>query len=114
MIPCDTLSSPGCSVCSLPWRGASRLPEPRESQATLKRLRIPDNSRRRSLMEALSLSLEQAASLARLPMGCIQREYPNAPGIYLESAEDLRRPSEIHPAFYGCLDWHSAVHGHWM
>jgi hypothetical protein len=26
---------------------------------------------------------------------------------------DVRRPRELHPAFFGCLDWHSAVHGHW-
>ncbi len=23
-------------------------------------------------------------------------------------------PQDLHPSFYGCLDWHSSVHGHWM
>ncbi|MFI5385217.1 MAG: DUF2891 domain-containing protein [Fimbriimonadales bacterium] len=65
-------------------------------------------------MDGFPLTPEQAAQLAQLPMRCIQREYPNAPGLLLSGPEDLRPPREIHPAFYGCLDWHSAVHGHWM
>lgn len=47
-------------------------------------------------------------------MDSIHREYPNAPAYLLNGPEDLRLPHEVHPAFYGCLDWHSAVHGHWM
>lgn len=47
-------------------------------------------------------------------MNSIHREYPNAPAYLLNGPEDLRLPHEVHPAFYGCLDWHSAVHGHWM
>jgi hypothetical protein len=26
---------------------------------------------------------------------------------------ELASPRALHPAFYGCFDWHSAVHGHW-
>jgi hypothetical protein len=26
----------------------------------------------------------------------------------------VKAPSELTPAFYGCYDWHSAVHGHWL
>ncbi|HEY0868367.1 MAG TPA: DUF2891 family protein, partial [Fimbriimonas sp.] len=59
------------------------------------------------------LSAEQAASLLRLPLGCVEREYPNAPGYVLSGPEVLRPPREVHPAFYGCYDWHSAVHSHW-
>jgi hypothetical protein len=43
----------------------------------------------------------------------MQHEYPNKPGQTLGSEEDLGEPHELHPAFYGCFDWHSAVHGHW-
>ena len=25
----------------------------------------------------------------------------------------MAEPKHLHPAFYGCFDWHSAVHGHW-
>src|SRR5438477_11198831 len=38
---------------------------------------------------------------------------PNKIDHVLNDASDVRRPQELHPAFYGCLDWHSAVHGHW-
>ena len=65
-------------------------------------------------MDTRILTAELAVDLARLPMRCIPREYPNAPGLLLEGPEDLREPHEIHPAFFGCLDWHSSVHGHWM
>jgi len=44
---------------------------------------------------------------------CIDLEYPNKLGQVLSSDDDLAPPSILHPAFYGCFDWHSAVHGHW-
>lgn len=58
---------------------------------------------------------EIAEKLAALPLHCINQEFPNKTGHSSESEEDHRLlPSEIHPSFYGCLDWHSSVHGHWM
>jgi len=54
-----------------------------------------------------------ANRLARLPLACIQQEYPNKLGQTLENKESIGEPSELHPAFYGCFDWHSSVHGHW-
>jgi hypothetical protein len=57
---------------------------------------------------------ELASQLARLPLASIEREYPSAVTHMLNSDADARPPRELHPAFYGCLDWHSAVHGHWM
>ncbi len=59
------------------------------------------------------LDLEQANKLAELPLHCINIEYPNRLSQTLGSGEDLKSPTELHPAFYGCLDWHSSVHGHW-
>ncbi|GAA4900945.1 DUF2891 domain-containing protein [Flaviramulus aquimarinus] len=59
------------------------------------------------------LDLEQANALAELPLNCINTEYPNRLSQTLGSHEDLKQPNELHPAFYGCFDWHSAVHGHW-
>lgn len=64
-------------------------------------------------MPAPELSLAQANNLAALPLACIQHEYPNKLGQTIGSEEDLGEPSALHPAFYGCFDWHSAVHGHW-
>ncbi len=64
-------------------------------------------------VQPINLTLEQANNLAELPLSCMQNEYPNKPGQTLGSEEDLGEPHELHPAFYGCFDWHSAVHGHW-
>lgn len=63
---------------------------------------------------ALDLSLEQAERLSALPLKCLEREYPNKLGQVLADSSELSEPSAIHPAFYGCFDWHSAVHGTWM
>ncbi|AUC13959.1 hypothetical protein BTO06_01780 [Tenacibaculum sp. SZ-18] len=64
-------------------------------------------------VESLSLTLEQANKLATLPIHCINVEYPNKLNQTIGSGEDLKSPKELHPAFYGCFDWHSSVHGHW-
>lgn len=63
--------------------------------------------------EPLELTLEQANNLAQLPLDCITTEYPNKLNQTLGGEDDIRGPRELHPAFYGCFDWHSAVHGHW-
>ena len=59
------------------------------------------------------LNLEEANRLAQLPIKCMETEYPNKLGQTLGSDADLLSPKTLHPAFYGCFDWHSAVHGHW-
>ena len=59
------------------------------------------------------LSLAEANRLSKLPMQCINTEYPNKLGQTLGSESDLKPPKILHPAFYGCFDWHSSVHGHW-
>lgn len=61
-----------------------------------------------------SMTKEQAAAFARLALKGIRKEYPHKLGVVLNGAKDVKRPRDIHPAFYGCFDWHSAVHGHWM
>jgi len=60
-----------------------------------------------------TMNLTQAQRLAGLPLGCINTEYPNKLNDVIGSDKDLTSPREKHPAFYGCFDWHSAVHGHW-
>ena len=42
------------------------------------------------------------------------QEWPHKYGTTYESEADLQTPQEKHPIFYGCFDWHSAVHGHWL
>jgi hypothetical protein len=44
---------------------------------------------------------------------CIDKEYPNKLGQVLGDDSYLAPPRALHPAFYGCFDWHSSVHGHW-
>ena len=64
---------------------------------------------------SLQLTAEGAAHLAELPLRCIEKEYPNKTGHTLEGATDaVLVPRQLHPSFYGCFDWHSSVHGHWM
>ena len=54
------------------------------------------------------------ARFAALALGCVRREYPNHLVHLVADASQVRPPRELHPAFYGCYDWHSAVHGHWL
>jgi hypothetical protein len=60
------------------------------------------------------LTPELAANLARRALANIAREYPNHPQYLLESDADARPPRTVHPVFFGCFDWHSAVHTHWL
>ncbi|TGD58476.1 DUF2891 domain-containing protein [Flavobacterium humi] len=68
-----------------------------------------------SLFSQQKLTEETAIKLSRLALHCINTEFPNKTSHLSDSKTDATLlPSELHPAFYGCLDWHSSVHGHWM
>jgi hypothetical protein len=62
----------------------------------------------------LSLDAAAAGRFARLALACVHLEYPNKIGHVLASDADVRPPRELTPVFFGCFDWHSAVHGHWL
>ncbi len=62
----------------------------------------------------LQLTAEGATHFASLALDCIHQEYPNKLNQVLPDSSMLQSPKSLHPAFYGCFDWHSAVHGHWM
>lgn len=66
-----------------------------------------------SLSYSQQLTLEQANHLASLPIKCLHQEYPNKLNQLLLNETELQSPKALHPAFYGCFDWHSSVHGHW-
>ncbi len=51
---------------------------------------------------------------ANLALHCIHQEFPNVVKHMMNNGEDVKAPSQLYPAFYGCLDWHSSVHGHWL
>jgi hypothetical protein len=55
-----------------------------------------------------------AGRFAALALACVHKEYPNKISHTLNSPEDVKPPHNLTPAFYGCYDWHSSVHGHWL
>lgn len=59
------------------------------------------------------LTLELANKLVELPLKCVNQEYPNKLNQVLLDSAAIGTPKTLHPAFYGCFDWHSSVHGHW-
>ena len=62
----------------------------------------------------LALSEASAGRFAGLALKCVGQEYPNKLDHVMNSADEVKGPLALHPAFYGCFDWHSSVHGHWM
>src|SRR5262245_20203791 len=66
------------------------------------------------LPELPALTQESASNFARITLKCVRKEYPNSPGCVFNAPGDVQPPSKVHPAFYGCYDWHSSLHGHWM
>ncbi len=59
----------------------------------------------------MSESIERFAGLA---LSCVHQEYPNKIGHVLSSDDDVDPPRKLTPSFFGCFDWHSSIHGHWL
>lgn len=59
------------------------------------------------------LTAQEASRLVKLSLECADKEYPNKPSQVLDFKDNLQAPSQMTPAFFGCFDWHSSVHGHW-
>ena len=55
-----------------------------------------------------------AERFAKLALACVHKEYPNKISHVLNSDADVAPPRKLTPAFCGCYDWHSSVHGHWL
>ena len=79
-----------------------------EPQSAVPRPQSPASSE-----EVMTINRSQASLFARMAIGAITREYPNKPDHYLSTAANVKGPRALHPAFFGALDWHSSVHGHW-
>jgi len=62
----------------------------------------------------LKLDKERASKFAAMAMRCIGQEYPNKPANVINNEKEVLSPAAMHPAFFGCFDWHSSVHGHWL
>lgn len=61
-----------------------------------------------------SIKPELAERFSALAITCVHQEFPNKISRTTDNAEAIGRPKKIFPAFYGCFDWHSSVHGHWL
>lgn len=64
--------------------------------------------------ESFVMTADVASGWAKLVLKGIDQEYPNKPSVVLSGPESLVAPRAMFPAFYGCFDWHSSVHGHWV
>jgi len=62
----------------------------------------------------MPLNPDAIERFANLALDCIHREYPNKIAHILNRDADALPPRQLTPAFYGCFDWHSSVHGHWL
>ena len=60
------------------------------------------------------LDADAAGRFAALALECVDQEYPNLIHHVMAGDDDVGAPRELTPAFYGCFDWHSSVHGHWL
>jgi len=74
---------------------------------------IPKKTNNTLTKNNLNFDQKKAEYLYHFAYDCIQQEYPNKLGQVLGDSTYLATPKQLHPAFYGCFDWHSAVHGHW-
>jgi len=63
---------------------------------------------------APAFDAKTAQRFAKLALACVEKEYPNKIAHVLNSDADVAPPRKLTPAFYGCYDWHSSVHGHWL
>src|SRR5947207_14294727 len=66
------------------------------------------------LHAATDFDAKAAERFANLALACVHKEYPNKISHVLNSDADVAAPRHLTPAFYGCFDWHSSVHGHWL
>src|SRR5438876_8218107 len=68
----------------------------------------------RSRAPVSEFDIHSAERFAKLALACVGKEYPNKISHVLNSDTDVAPPRKLTPAFYGCYDWHSSVHGHWL
>ena len=67
-----------------------------------------------SFATSTMFDVSAADRFANLALACVHKEYPNKISHSLLSDADVAPPRKLTPAFYGCYDWHSSVHGHWL
>ena len=63
--------------------------------------------------EELKLDEKLASDLIQLSISCVDKKFPYKVGYRYIDSTWIRPHYKLTPSFYGCWDWHSAVHGHW-
>src|SRR5688500_13987635 len=63
---------------------------------------------------ASPVDVSAATRFAQLALECVHQEFPSKIAHVQDNDDDVRPPRELYPAFHGCYDWHSSVHGHWL
>jgi hypothetical protein len=74
----------------------------------------PGPNRTSPAVQSTTIDPALAERFARLALACVGQEYPNKIAHVLNGDADVRPARELTPAFFGCFDWHSSVHGHWL
>ena len=64
-------------------------------------------------VQCVDLDTVRASRFVALSLECVDREFPNKPSNVVDGNDTVKPPRDLTPAFFGCFDWHSAVHGHW-
>lgn len=82
---------------------------PTEEQGLFERKNIAPDP-----LETMQSPPKAEHAFARIALSCINKQYPNKISHVMSSSEDVAEPVELTPVFFGCFDWHSAVHGHWL
>jgi DUF2891 family protein len=59
------------------------------------------------------LSADKAVAYSQLTLKCMDQNFPYKIDHVYQDEKDIKNQKIHHPIFYGCFDWHSAVHGHW-
>ena len=67
-----------------------------------------------SVSPSIRLDASTANQWGKLVLKGVDTEFPNKLSLVYSSEEQIRTPRDHFPAFYGCFDWHSSVHGHWV
>lgn len=71
-------------------------------------------SQSKASTQTSAFDVHAAQRFADLALACVHKEYPNKIAHSMNSDADVAPPRKLTPAFYGCYDWHSSVHGHWL
>lgn len=101
-------------LCSVLWLPSGALAEAKANDGSRDAKGTAKTGRTAQVSISRQFDVNAAERFANLALACVHKEYPNKIGHVLNSDADVAPPRKLTPAFYGCYDWHSSVHGHWL